>query len=107
MREALAVNAEDWDSFPEECLEATRAFLRARGLPAEFKPVFGRGVRYWSSTLSTGGKTYELFIYEDAAAYWMNRERWLRVEPTEYPSVEDQIAAFLKALGSSLDAPQT
>jgi hypothetical protein len=104
MRDALAVNAEDWDSFSENCLVATGAFLRARGFPEDFRPVYGRGERSWSSTLSRNQHTYELFIYENAAGFWRDRERWVMFEPAAFRNARDQIDAFLSALGSALDA---
>ena len=104
MREALAVNADDWDSFSEDCRVATSAFLRARGLPEDFRAVYGRGERSWSSTLTRDQHTYELFIYENAAAFWRNRERWVSFEAADFRNARDQIDAFLNALGSALDA---
>lgn len=103
MQEALPLNAEDWDSFSEDCLAATRDFLRARRLPDDWRPVYGRGERYWSTTLTRGRSTYEIFIYEGAAAFWRDRDRWVIFEPADFRNPREQIDAFLNALGSSLD----
>ena len=105
MREAVLLKADEWSSFSEDCLAATKAFLRARGLPEHFDEARGRGEHFWSSMLTEAESSYELFIYPDAAGFWRDRERWLMFERADFKRERDQIDAFLNALESSLDQP--